>query len=529
MANLRPLIEQVRQGRIDRRTFLAGASALGLSLPAATTMLGSAAAAAPKAGGHFRVAATGGSASDTLNPETLIALHAFTVSGALRNNLTEVMPDGSLAGELAESWEATPDAKTWRFKLRKDITFHNGKSLDADDVIGSINLHRGEQTNSAVKALTEQVVDVRADGKDVVVMALENPNADWPYLLADFHFAIVPKGAEGMDTDSGQGTGAYVLERFEPGVTAEARKNPNYWKAGRGHFESTEILNIGDAAARNAALLSGDLEAIGRLDTKTVSRLAQSDDVHLLEVTGTSQVTMLMLTDTPPFDDVNVRLALKYSVDRAEIVQKVLSGHGQIGNDHPIAPVQRFYAADIPQREYDPDKARFHLKQAGLENLKVSLSASDGILDGSLAVAQLFRESAKKAGIDVEIVREPADGYWSNVWNKKPFCVSPWGGRPTADWIFSIQYARDAAWNDTNWDNEQFNKVLVEARGELDEERRREMYRELQLLVNEDGGAIVPAFNNLVDAASTKVQTPEKLGWNFSLDGARCVERWWFA
>ncbi|MEJ2164219.1 MAG: hypothetical protein P8X90_01740 [Desulfobacterales bacterium] len=141
--------------------------------------------------------------------------------------------------------------------------------------------------------------------------------------------------------------------------------------------------------------------------------------------------------------------------------------------------------------------------------------------------AVIYKESAAKAGININVVREPNDGYWSNVWLKKPWCAVFWGGRPTEDMMFSTAYAADAAWNDTYWKNPRFNELLVAARAELDEKKRRQMYVEMQALVRDDGGVVVPMFAADLSATTDKIGHG-KLGVNWELDGFRCAERWWF-
>jgi peptide/nickel transport system substrate-binding protein len=222
-------------------------------------------------------------------------------------------------------------------------------------------------------------------------------------------------------------------------------------------------------------------------------------------------------------------LALKYGIDRQDLVEKILSGHGRVGNDHPIGPAYRYYAANLEQRTYDPERARYHLKQAGLDSVQVSLSAADAAFAGAVDAAILFKEHASKAGIDIAVVREPNDGYWSNVWMQKPFSAVFWRGRPTEDWMFSTVYASGAPWNDTFWDNSQFNDLLAAARVELDESKRREMYYQLQQLVRDDGGAVIPMFANYVSASSSKVRHHEHVAASDDLDGMRLTERWWFA
>jgi peptide/nickel transport system substrate-binding protein len=199
-----------------------------------------------------------------------------------------------------------------------------------------------------------------------------------------------------------------------------------------------------------------------------------------------------------------------------------------VGNDHPISPANRYHADDLPQRAYDPDKARFHLKKAGLDGAVFKLHCADAAFEGALDAGVLYQEQAAKAGVTLEVVREPNDGYWSNVWMKKPWCAVFWGGRPTEDMMFSTAYAEDASWNDTFWKNARFNELLVTARAELDESKRAAMYNEMQQIVRDDGGVVVPMFAADLSAATDKV-AHGPLAANWELDGFRCAERWWFA
>ena len=240
---------------------------------------------------------------------------------------------------------------------------------------------------------------------------------------------------------------------------------------------------------------------IDQVDLKTASLLGRKEGIEVEETSGPLHFVFPMRTDTAPFDNNDVRLALKYAIDREELLQKVLRGHGALGNDNPIGPSYRFYAKEIEQHAYDPEKAKFHLKQAGLSDLTVHLSAADSAFPGAVDAAVLYKEHAAKAGINVEVVREPNDGYWSNVWMKKPWCASYWGGYTTESEMFTTGYAPGAAWNDTFWSNERFVALMNEAQAELDDTKRREMYVEMQMIVRDEGGALVPLFANDVSGA----------------------------
>ena len=179
-----------------------------------------------------------------------------------------------------------------------------------------------------------------------------------------------------------------------------------------------------------------------------------------------------MNVTVPPFDNVDVRLALKWAIDREDIAQKVFLGHASPGNDNPIAPSVKFAIDPEPRHVYDPEKAKFHLEKAGLSSLKVDLSVADAAFNGAVDAGVLFQEHAKAAGIEINVIREPNDGYWDNVWLKKGWCASYWSGRPTVDWMMTTTYAAGAAWNETYWNNPRFNELLVAARAELDEKKR---------------------------------------------------------
>ena len=515
-------------GRISRRGFLQGATALGITAAAVPGLARDAYAATPKKGGTLRLGIGHGSTTDTLDPATIENLYMQVVGGAIYNKLTVVDNAGQLQPEIAESWEPTPDAKEWRFKIREGLEFHNGKTVEAEDVIASFNHHRGEESKSAAKPIVDPIVDIKADGKDAVVFTLDGGNADFPFIVSDYHLAILPATDGKIDPTAGIGSGSYKLDSFEPGVRTVVTRNPNYFRDDVGHFDGAELLSIVDATARTNALTTGEIDAMDRVDIKTAHLLGRKPGINIVETSGTAHYTFAMRCDTPPFDNVDVRMALKLALDREALLQSVLRGHGVVGNDHPIGQSNRYHADSLPQRTYDPEQAKHHLKKAGMENLSVDLSASEAAFAGAVDAAVLYKEHAAAAGININVVREPNDGYWSNVWMNKPWCAVYWGGRPTEDWMFSTAYAAGASWNDTFWENERFNELLVEARAELDEAKRREMYVEMQSLVRDDGGAVVPLFNNYVMALSDKIGH-EELGANWSLDGFRAVERWWFA
>jgi peptide/nickel transport system substrate-binding protein len=307
------------------------------------------------------------------------------------------------------------------------------------------------------------------------------------------------------------------------------KRSPGYWKAGRANFDAVELIAIADATARINALVTGQVDAIGRVAVAAVGLLQRNTDIVIEETAGWQHYTIPAWTDVAPFNDRNVRQALKHAIDRKAMVETILRGHGLVGNDQPLTPANRWYAKDIAPPPYDPEKAKALLRQAGHQTLKLDLSAADAAFPGAVDTAVLFKEHAAKAGIEINVVREPNDGYWSNVWLKKPFVMCFWAGRPTADQMFTMVYSKGSRWNDAHWENEKFNQLLVAARTELDEAKRREMYREMQMLVRDDGGTIVPMFANYLDGRSKKIARGQHYAGNYDLDGWKCIERWWTA
>jgi peptide/nickel transport system substrate-binding protein len=349
---------------MNRRRMLQTSAAAGLAAAGVLTGLAPA-FAAPKRGGTLRAAKGHGSTSDTLDPAVWDNGYTIAQAYGMHGFLTGVAVDGALEPEVAESWEASSDAKTWRFKIRSGLTFHSGKSVTVDDVIASINYHRGEASTSAAKPLLAAVTDISADGGDTVVFSLNAGNADFPVTFTDYHLPILPSSDGKIDFASGDGCGPYKLINFDPGVSSKFERFENDWNSNRGWFDAIEMLSIVDVNARTTAMVSGDVDAIDKLDLKTIALLARNPNLDIQSVAGGQHYTFAMSTNKEPFTDVNVRRALKHAINREELVEKILFGYGTVGNDHPIGPGMKFHNTELAQTPYDPDKAKFFLKEAG--------------------------------------------------------------------------------------------------------------------------------------------------------------------
>ncbi len=492
---------------LSRRGFLGGAAALGaMSVTAGGLLVPATARAAdePKRGGHLKLGLKGGATSDTLDPAGYSASVLFVVGRLWGDTLVESDPKtGAALPSIATSWEPSADASVWTFKLRNDIAFHDGNKMTVADVVATLKRHADANSKSGALGLLTSIKTIEEKAGDLVLTLTEG-NADLPLVLSDYHLIIQPKG--GVDNPTAAiGTGPYKLTKFEPGVRATFEKNANDWRSDRGFVDSVEIIVMNDTTARIAALSSGQVHFINTIDPKTVPLLKRAPKVEIVRSAGKGFYAFLMHCDTAPFDNNDLRLALKYAIDRQAILDKVLGGFGTLGNDYPVNGNYALAPEGIEQRTYDPDKAAFHFKKSGLDR-PVLLRTSDAAFPGAVDAAILFQESAKKAGINIEVKREPEDGYWTNVWNAQPFCATYWGGRPTQDSRYSTSYLSTAEWNDTRFKRPDFDKMLLQARSELDDAKRKELYHTMALMVRDEGGLILPVFNDYVMAQTQSLK-----------------------
>jgi peptide/nickel transport system substrate-binding protein len=510
----------------SRRGFMAGlaAGAGGLTLPRVAL-----AQDGPKPGGKLRYGMNDGSQQDTLDPASwATVMTGFAFNGALCNNLVELLPDGTLAGDLAESWEADAGAMRWTFVLRQGVKFHDGRPLTPEDVRQSILHHMGEDSSSGALAIVRQIERIdTAEGQ--VIFTLVEGNADFPALMSDYHLSIFPaRDGGGIDWESGIGTGAFKLDSFEPGVAIRLLRNPEYHKPGLPHFDEVEVLNIPDSTARLNALLTGEVDVIEDVDIRNVTLVERDPKLKVVRTPSLRHLTFDMNCSVAPYDNPAVRKALKLALDRDDIIAKVFLGEATKGNDNPAARIMPYFAETPPQYDYDPEAARAILKEAGLDGVSVDLSVAESAFPGAIDAAVLFREQAAKAGITVNVVQEADDGYWDNVWLKKPFNASDWYGRVTLDWLFATSYTSDSPWNNTGFQNAGFDEICKAARTELDPARRAALYAEAQQILHDEGGVITVAFVSWRLAMTTNVGHGE-LGGILPADNHRGAERWWRA
>ncbi len=503
MKDVKNFQQMYRDGRIDRREFLAAMGALGISATAAGSLMASSNALAmtPKKGGNVRVASNLHGPDDQMDPIVFTSGIDYTRGRATYNNLIQILDDMELHPELAEEWSVNSDATEFTFKIRKGVTFHDGSDLTADDVIWSMNRHLGDKSTSVIKAFFANVTEWKKVDNYTVKAILKSPDSDLPAKLGEKQAKIVKAGT--TDFKKGNGTGPYILDSFQAGVKSAHSRNKNYWRDGP-NFDSLEVTAITDPIARVNALVAGDVHIAYNVDSKGVRLIEQSPGVHINSTPSGLYGGICILKNTAPGNSDDFVKGMQYIQDRKRIVRKILKGHGTVGNDHPIS---KAYGADhcheLPQRQYDPDKAKFHLKKAGLTSAELYVAP---VVTGIEDTCLLMQANLKKIGFNLKIKKVPTDGYWGAVWMKEPMNVVTWNMRPTANAMLAIQFAPGAAWNDTFWNNERFGKLLKLQLAETNPDARHAMLCEMQGLVHNQSGMVIPYHVNVLDGVNDKIK-----------------------
>jgi peptide/nickel transport system substrate-binding protein len=484
------------------------------------------AADTPRKGGSIRVAYDAGSVSDTLDPAVGSTGSDYIRFFMFYSGLTQF--DESLTPQMniAESVSSS-DAKTWIIKLRQGVTFHDGKPLTPADVAYSLLRHKNPQTASKVKTLADQFTDIKASGPNEVTMVLDVPNADLPAILATPQLVIVKDGTTNFG--SAIGTGPYKLKSFKPGVSTVGVRNDNYWKAGQPYLDQIELVSISDAAARVNALLAGDVHLINSVDPRSTQRIAATPGYAVKETKSGLYTDLIMRRDNTLTGNPNFVMGMKNLFDREQIRTAVFRGYAVTGNDQPIPPGHRYFNASLPQRKFDLDKAKFYMQKAGAVGPALPPIYATTDANGSIEMAELMQQTAAKIGVNLVVNRVPADGYWSNHWMKHPLGFGSINPRPSADVLFTQFFKSDAPWNESGWKDPRFDQLLLSARAETDDAKRKQMYGEMQVLVADQGGIGIPTFISLLDANDKRLKglgsipTGAMMGFSFA------EHVWWTA
>ena len=441
------LQDALRRGA-SRRDLMRMLVAGGVSLAAGNILLdgaGEALAQTPTKGGHMKAAGWSSSTADTLDPAKASLSTDYVRCCAYYNRLTFMEEDGSIKMELAESIESR-DATVWTVKLKSGVTFHNGKTFTSADVVFSLMRHLDPAVGSKVNSIAKQIVGVKAVDALTAEIRLAAANADLPTILAMHHFMIIAEGT--TDFSNANGTGAFRSKVFEPGVRSIGERNESYFKPQKANLDSFEYFAIPDDSARVNALLSGDIQIASSIKPQSI-RLAESRPGIVLSKTTSGNYTNLNARlDMTPGDKSDFVEGLKFLLNRQAIQRSALRGLAEIANDQPIPPTNPYFNADLKPRAFDPDKAKALFHKAGVLNQTIPIVASEAA-SSSIDMAMIVQQAGAGIGMKFDIQRVPSDGYWSKYWLKAPVHFGNINPRPTPDILFSLLYASDAPWNES--------------------------------------------------------------------------------
>jgi peptide/nickel transport system substrate-binding protein len=432
-------------------------------------------------------------------------------------------------GGLAEEVTAEK-ADQWLIRIRSGIEFSNGKTLTADDVIYSLqriaNPKKPVYGTSGLASVDPNNIK-KIDDRTVRLFLLQ-PDSTIAGQLGEYHNTIVPVGYDLYPAPQ-VGTGPYVLSSFTPGQQSVHTRNPNYWRSGQPYFDSVTIINFQDPTSQVNALFAGQVDAMTGIPFAEVG-VAQAHGISILNSQTGNWQPLCMAVDLAPFNDNRVRQAFRLIANRPQLVEQVLSGYGRVANDL-YSPYDPAFDSSLPQRQQDIEQAKSLLKQAGHENLAVELFTTNGEA-GMVEVATAFANQATAAGVTVS-VRNDAN-FYSSGYLKVPFSVDFWGTHAYLPQVAngSIPTApyNECHWPPTSGPGSDYGSLYKQALAEIDDGKRREIIHQMQTLEYNYGGYIIPYFNNLVDAYSSKVQGFKTSRYALNLDsyghGYRTI---WFA
>ena len=501
---------------LSRRRFLQGAAGVGIALGAGGLLAAcnggdgegasdttTTASGDIKRGGVFRVGHVGGGKSEGFNPGVGGGWIDTSRQYQIYDPLTRVNPDLTQVPGLALEWNKNEDGTVYEVKLRSDVVFHNGKAFTADDVIYSLRL-MGDEKHTGHFAVTNINLDELKKIDDLTVqIPLKSPNADLAGAFVNGTTVMVQDGH--TDFTKPVGTGPFVLESFTPGERSHAAANKEYWDEGKPYVDAWEDISIDDADGRLNALLAGEIDAMSQLGYPQAKAQVAAGEINVVNAPSPSMLCFYMAVDRAPFTDNRVREAFRHIPDRQAMIDGAISGFGTLGNDL-FGKGYKYFADDMPVREHDPEKVKSLLKQAGHEDLEVTLHTSEAV-PGFVESATLFAQQAKAAGVTVNIKKESPSAFFdtSLLYTKLDFSQDFWAAGSVGAW-FELALLSTAAWNETHWRDPAFDKLIREAQGAPDEQAAEEKFHELQQIQYDEGGYIIWTNINIVDATANYVK-----------------------
>ncbi|WP_105566039.1 ABC transporter substrate-binding protein [Microbacterium halophytorum] len=447
----------------------------------------------PQKGGTLRVGFVGGGAADTLDGAQATNLGDIARAINMYDTLMYRDDDYVLRPMLATSLRPNAEATVWTAELRKDVKFSDGRDMTAKDVVASVKriIDPDNPLNGA--AGLAHLADVVAVDDYTVEFRLSSPDSSLDDGLGQYTMTIVP---EDFDPANPIGTGPYHVEEFVPARLTVLTANPHYWGDEGPYLDRIELLNFNDTDALINALLSTQVDAVAQIPA-ALSEVIESDGrMRVLDSETGMWLPFTMRTDVAPFDDERVRQAFRLAVDREQMIEQVLSGHGRVGNDM-FAPYDSAYP-EFPQRTQDIAEAKRLLAEAGYpDGIDVELATAP-IQAGVVEAAQVYAEQAAAAGIRITINRMDLTTYWGDYLNY-PFSQSFWYTRNFLPQANSGSMP-DAPFNETHWADEEFVQLVEQARRETDDAARAGLIEQAQQIMYDRGSLIIWGFANQLDA-----------------------------
>lgn len=517
------LRDQLDKGKLTRRDFIRYASLLGLSAAAAASIAGipfpREVSAAIKRGGTFKVASpiqkvTHPAQFSWIAPSQQLRQVGEYLTYTDENNITHPY--------LLENWQASNDLKTWTLNLRKGVTFNNGDPFTSDDVIFTLNQWLDKDVGSSLLGMIGSYLDPndieKTDGHQVK-LHLKRAEIGVPEHL--FHYPALVLNHRTFEGDfirRPHGTGPYRLDVYSEGERCVLKRREGYWRNGKDgkalpYMDTVEFSDMGtEMAPQIAALQSGEIDMIDLSDaagTDVYQALKDEPGVNVLPVTTCTTRVLRMRTDLKPWDDNRVRTALKLCQHREKILALAYFGQGLEGQDVHVYPKHPEYC-DKPVPAYDPERARHLLKEAGHpDGLDVNLAVGSDWTD-VVRFAEVLKQDAAPGGFRINIQTMPTSQYWEK-WTEVDLGITPWTHRPLGTMILNLAYTADAdgkpvAWNETRWVDEEFSKLLEEANGTLDVDKRREIFCKLEQIQIDRGSIGISYWRNVWMVTRARVQ-----------------------
>jgi len=419
-----------------------------------------------------------------------------------KNNSFQVSP------QLATSYSSNKTATVWTFKLRHGVKFQDGKPFTAADVVYTYKRLLDPKGNSEALSSFSSFLSpggIKAVNPYEVRFTTKAPVAQFPVLITTKDTWIVENGATNAQIASqGMGTGPFEPVNFAPGATTyQFKRNPNYWQSGLPKAPCLDFSIVQEAASANAAIETGQVDLVQSTDLSTLNTLKTNSSIKLLATPPSTSVTLAMQINKAPFNDNRVRQALKDVVNRKQMVAVALFGYGAVGDDNPVPPTSpQAWRKVVPGQNIAAAKRL--LKAAGYgPNHPLSVTLYSGsYITGSLSVAELYKQMAAQAGINVNLITTPAATYFATTWPKQVFRGSAWSLRP-AEVSLPLEFEGAPPLNgdnETNWHNSQYNALVAKGAATLSTAKSNSYYKQAEKMLTLNGGAIIPVFFDTVAA-----------------------------